>query len=421
MSLPTTEPYPEDGFFDKVRRQVRDDHAAVRMRNRHKRAVWAQAPAMQMAANLVRGPFGLEPEGEAEYAEMLVRLQQAMSDEPLVHRYGNHLQDPNLAGRSNTEWWHALGHQYLVALGWARAQTRDEVAGRRLKDMPIILDERLWMSNAFKDVGPREIAFEWAGRTLESKTYLWHQNTLNAALAAPLVPHVVQPNALPFESLFFSFEWLAFEEHRVGGGSEITGMVTGEHQVQTPDGKFVPYRVETWWMQLSALGDAGMMLLFDRQYWPINEPQFIGQTHHIFEPIPWGAKWPEDFEKRPFKAQIGAVLRMLAFMQAPFVDTTLLERKLPRPIRREYDRANKQAPLKEVSIITLRAKLYEPTWNGQDDHEVDHDRYKHSWWVNGHYRWQWYPREKTHKLIAVAPYMKQIGKPLLPQIRDVSR
>jgi hypothetical protein len=349
----------------------------------------------------------------------------ALMREPLIARYQNHIRQPNVGARSNTEWWHALAHQYMTAAGWTLAQTRAEVAGLALPTMPIILDERLWQGTAFEHTGPREVAFEWAGRTLESKTYLWHQNTMDAALAAPLVPHVVQPNAMPFESLFFSFENVAFAEVRAGNVTS-DGMIVDdstdpmERQVVTPTGEFLPYRVETWWMQVSALGDAGMMLLFDRQYWPVDAPGYVPQQHMIFEPIPWGARWPEDFEGRPFRRQIGAVLRMLAFMQAPFVDTSLLERKLPRPIRREYDRAGKQPPLKEVSIITLRRALYEPVWNGTD-HEVTHGRYAHSWWVNGHYRWQWYPSEKTHRLIAIAPYMKQIGKPLLPQIRDVSR
>ena len=410
--------YPEDGFFDKVASQVSDDHRSLRERNRRKRAVWAQAPAMQMAASLVQGPFGLEPEGEAEYADMLVRMTESLFREPLVQRYENHLNQGNVLARNNTEWWHALGHQYLAAIGWCNALSRAEAMALKPDKMPIVLDERLWLTthapdgterpSAFADVGPRELALEWAGRTLESKTYLWHQNTLDAACAAPLVPHVVQPNAMPFESIFFSFESAAWSG------------IGDDYDVINVDGRPIPVRTETWWVMVTVLADAGMMLTFDRQYWPTASPSFVPQTHHIMEPIPWGAKWPESFQNRPFREQIGAVLRMLAFMQAPFVDTTLLERRLPRPMRREYDRQGKEAPIKEVSVITLRRALYEPVWNG-NDHEVSHDRFSHSWWVNGHYRWQWYPSEKNHKLIAIAPYMKQVGKPLLPQIRDVSR
>lgn len=421
--------YPEDGFFERVAAQVTDDHRDVRARNRKKREVWKQAPAMQFASNLLQGSFGLEPEGEEEFAEMLRRMADALHSEPLVGRYQNHLDQPNAASRSNTEWWHALGHQYIVALCWAAALSRAEASALHPQEMPVILDERLWTTGAFKDTGPREISYEWVGRTLEAKTYLWHQNTLDAALAAPLVPHVVQPNAMPFDSLFFSFEHAAFVQHHelqlndADPDGTLLKNPNPDMPVMEIDGTPVPCRSETWWVMLSIMGDAGVMLTFDRQFWSEGGIDFVPQQHHIMEGIPWGARWPEDFEHRQHKMQIGAVLRMLAFMQAPFVDTTPMARSLPRPIRREYDRAGKNWPTKEVSIITLRAALHEPLYrNGTDgEGEIDHDRYKHSWWVNGHYRWQWYPSEKNHKLIAIAQYMKQIGKPLLPQIRDVSR
>lgn len=407
--------YPEDEFFQRVRRQVGEDHQGIRERNRRRREVWASSPAMQIASNLIQGPFGLEPEGEAEYADMLKRLSGALRREPLVARYENHLAQPNIVHRANTEWWHALGHQYIVTLAWTIAQSRKEAQDEGSDIMPVILDERLWSTDAFKGVGPREIAFEWAGRVMEAKTYLWHQNTLDASLAAPLVPHVVQMNALPFDSLFFSFEYAAFNQFRTNG-SVVQRMDDGSSED-------VACQDETWWMLLSRLGDAGFMLAFDRQFHPIpgHGPKWVPQAHFIMEPVAWGARWPEDFEQRPHREYIGAALRMLAFMQAPFVDTTLMERKLPRPIRREYDRAQKQAPLKEVSVITLRASLYEPTYRNGDTTEGNGRQYSHSWWVNGHYRWQWFPREKTHRLIAIAPYMKQVGKPLLAQIRDVSR
>ena len=118
--------------------------------------------------------------------------------------------------------------------------------------------------------------------------------------------------------------------------------------------------------------------------------------------------------------EIGYVLRMLAFMQAPFVDASQSRRQLPRPIRREYERERRPVPDKQCSIITLRRALHEPVYPQGEAPEGSRE-YRHSWWVSGHYRWQFYPSEQTHRLIAIAPFMKQIGKPLLRQLWDVKQ
>jgi hypothetical protein len=365
---------------------------------------------MRMASQLIQGPFGHEPVGEEEHAVMLLRATEGFKREPLVMRYLNHLEN-SPRPHSNTEWWHALGHQYVAAAQFTVANTFAEAVQNHdgsVPSVPVMLDGRLFNEGGIVDIGPREFSYEWMGRVMRAQTYLWHDNTYAAATAAPLVPHIIQPNALPFDDMFFSFENAA--------------MVSPTDAVfRTVDGMEVPAISETWWMHISRLADAGFALVFDRYLLPA-QPQYMQQEHIMFEPVPWGARWPQDFEGFDSYKVIGAVLRMMAFMQAPFVDVTPLERKLPRPIRREYDRAGKEAPLKEVSIITLRARLNEPIYNGLTEGEEGSGRqYQHSWWVNGHYRWQWYPATKQHKLIAIAPYMKQVGKPLLPQIRDVSR
>ena len=402
-----------EDFFRKLNRQVREDHAGIRDRNAKREAVWRQSPAMRMASNLLQGPFGHEPVGEEEHAVMLLRAREAYMREPLVRRYMNHLEHSHRP-HSNTEWWHALGHQYIVAAQFTQANTFDEAVRNyqsQTPSIPIMLDGRLFRPGGLvPEIGPREFSYEWMGRVMRSMTYLWHQNTYDAAVAAPLVPHVFQPNALPFDDLFFSFENAAFVS------PTDSAMAT-----DLDGGTLIPTISETWWIQISRLADAGVALVFDRYLVP-RVSDYVHQSHIMFEPIPYGARWPEDFEGYDSHVIVGAVLRMLAFMQAPFVDATTSARELPRDIRKEYKREGKQAPLKEVSVITLRARLYEPTFVPNGEVTNGSGRvYQHSWWVNGHYRWQWFPSTKEHKLIAIAPYMKQVGKPLLPQIRDVSR
>jgi len=400
-----------EDFFRKLNRQVREDHTGVRERNAKREAVWRQSPAMRMASELLQGPFGHEPVGEEEHGLMLLRAQQGFVREPLVQRYLNHLQN-SPRPHSNTEWWHALGHQYVVATQFTVANTFAEAVrnhARSVATPPVLLDGRLFNDGRFADIGPREFSYEWMGRIMRAHTYLWHQNTYEAATAAPLVPHIVQPNALPFADMFFSFENAAF-----------ISPTDAVMQIEDTE-EMIPALSETWWVHISRLAEAGFALVFDRYLSPPADQNLVAQNHIMFEPIPWGARWPQDFEGFDSYKIVGAVLRMMAFMQAPFVDITPLERKLPRPIRREYARAGKEAPLKEVSIITLRARLQEPVYPNGTEPEGEGRKYQHSWWVNGHYRWQWYPSVKQHKLIAIAPYMKQIGKPLLPQIRDVSR
>jgi hypothetical protein len=404
-----------DDFLRRLSRQVREDHAGIRERNAKREAVWRQSPAMRMASELLQGPFGHEPVGEDEHGIMLLRAQEALAREPLVQRYLNHLEFTG-RGVHNTDWWHALGAQYMAAIHTARATSLDEYhrRGRPAKgNIPVVIDARLYRPGEpprVADLGPNEFLYESMGRVMRGMTYLWHQNTIDAATAAPLVPHVFQPNALPFADLFFCFERPIFVEP---ANQPLV-------KLETEDGVEMPCVSETSWVHITRMGDAGAALIFDRYLIP-QDREYMPQAHIMFEPIRWGARWPEDFEGFDSYNVISAILRMLAFMQAPFVDTTSLERRLPRPIRREYERAGKEAPLKEVSVITLRARLYEPVFNGREDGEGPGREYKHSWWVNGHYRWQWYPSTKEHKLIPIAQYMKQIGKPLLPQIRDVSR
>lgn len=395
--------YAPSPFWEGFQRQVAEDHARARERGRQRNKLAQAAPSLVVSGLL--GPD--EPASDAEYERLLGRMTRELTSDPLVQRYSNHL----LSGYRNTEWWHAVGHRQLAALQMAGALTREQFAQLGDDASPIDklrrrrlpqLDPRLF-ANKGLGISPPEIRFEWTGRLLESMPYLWSQHCYDAATAAPLVPHVVQPNAMPYESLFFSFENVAF-----AGRAEFSQEPSGPTEVRT----------ETWFLHVSRIGDAGMMCVFDMQMYPL-DGQFEPQSHLVFQPIPFGARWPETFEHGQFGEIIASTLRMLAFMQAPFVDALPARQKLPRPIRREYERAKREAPEPAASVIILRRALHEPVYVGGT--EAQTREWKHSWWVSGHYRWQYYPSEQQHRLIAIAPFIKQAGKPMLPRVHMVER
>lgn len=394
------------GFVRRFNRQVEDDHRQSKEANDRKRAAFRASPAMQAA-------FGsmLTPETEEEYARACILLNNHLRQDLLLKRYINYLDVGH--NQWNTEWWHAFGHQLIVQLNFLNVITRGELESNvervREDDHPILWDPRIFPKAGEYPlhIGPREAAIEWYGRVERAQTHLWRSEILEAALAAPLVPHEVVPNALPFNDLFFSFEKAAWIE----ASTPAIDIEDNTDEVEA--------HAETWWVHISAFHDAGMVIAFDKQIWPHGPYQ--PQTHLIMEPVSWGQKWPDDFTHRRFKDEIGCVLRMLAFMQAPFVDATPNGAlHLPRPIRREYERANKPVPEKAVSIVALRRPLHEPVYPAlQEGEDGPVRKYAHSWWVSGHYRWQYYPSEKTHRLIAISPFLKQAGKPLLRKLYDV--
>lgn len=404
-------------FIERLNRQIAENHRQVAVDNARKRRLHQQSPALGAVGKLMGGPWALEPETDTEYAAHINRLQQHLMDDPITRRYSNYLNSPN--GRHpNVEWWHAVGHQQLatVSVGNATDIQRMTLAESqqhgRDGTIPLVWDPRLFQHGG----GPLEASYtewsaEWMGRMQRAQTYLWRQDTLEAACYAPLPEHIIQPNMLPFPDLFFSFEMAAW----VGEDDRLLR--------EEKSGNLISAQIETWWLQVSRMGDAGAALLVSRQAWPRRQSgalATVGVEYLLFEPLPWGAKWPDDFKGRMNFEEIGYVLRMLAFMQAPFVDATQSRRQLPRPMRREYEREKRPVPDKQCSIIVLRRALHEPTYPTTDA-EGSTREYKHSWWVSGHYRWQYYPSEKTHRLVAIAPYIKQAGKPLLRQLWDVKQ
>ena len=74
-----------------------------------------------------------------------------------------------------------------------------------------------------------------------------------------------------------------------------------------------------------------------------------------------------------------------------------------RGVRRRIERSFPNRPVPEVRVITLRRRRLPH----HHDEEVGSGReYTHRWWVNSHWRRQWYPSEKRHKPKFIEGYVK---------------
>ena len=117
--------------------------------------------------------------------------------------------------------------------------------------------------------------------------------------------------------------------------------------------------------------------------------------------VPNGARYPDDFEKlgAGYLTAVGRFLARAAFLLSKCAQVDAL--RLPRAERRRIARAGDQE-MSDVSVVSLRDRE-RALCERADSMPVD---WKHRWWVRGHYRAQWCPSTKTHRLTFIAPYIK---------------
>ena len=110
-------------------------------------------------------------------------------------------------------------------------------------------------------------------------------------------------------------------------------------------------------------------------------------------------------EGHPVDLDDSPILAMYLFLQQEWVETPLAV--LPRSFRRKLERERK--PLPEVKTVVLRRAA-----QAGEGHETEGSReYSCQWIVSGHWRKHWFPKEKTHKPLYIAPYPKgPADKPL---------
>lgn len=127
--------------------------------------------------------------------------------------------------------------------------------------------------------------------------------------------------------------------------------------------------------------------------------------------VPIGARYPEEVP-----GELGLVLRLMAFLNSPYVQPE---------VRKSHEKGSKVKwhgrrigdPV-SLNVVALRSSVREAV-------EVEHGEgphWKQRWLVRGHYRAQWFPSLKAHKVIWIAPYLKgPDGAPLATQQYAVVR
>jgi hypothetical protein len=240
-----------------------------------------------------------------------------------------------------------------------------------------------------------------ADALLRAEPYLWTGDIMNTAHAAPLPKHVVGPDLLPHEAMFWSTEFarslLSIDGDELASESNWMLLTTTITDTSGPD----------------------RPIMIVRDQWS----QQAQQLEIRFDALRFGEIYPDDFidDTNPGRVHFARqTLSQLAFMASPYVTTT--RARLPRPVRKELNReAGKEGrpppPEPIVNVVELRREVRERV----DAHERalaaaegKEREYHHHWWVSGHFRAQWMPSTQSHNVIWIAPYLKgPLDKPLL--------
>lgn len=230
------------------------------------------------------------------------------------------------------------------------------------------------------------------GLLSSAKTFLWSKKIFDMLKEYPLPDHVLGSDLLPFPITYHSLE-VAYDMKFIG-----TGMAG--------------------FKQSAKLDSDGMLLL--PTVWGIMLCTFLTEEGNdqkkyvISIPIPFGKKYPSDFDESHAKS-VRQILSMLAFLRSPYTD--LDKRKIPRPFRRRGDCAPADIE-RRINVVVLRSE----TKSAIKDYALADIERKHQWWVRGHFRAQWYASKKSHEVIWIAPHLKGPSHaPILEKVYSVVR
>jgi hypothetical protein len=201
---------------------------------------------------------------------------------------------------------------------------------------------------------------------------------------APLPPHTVSKSILPMPVMFWSRE---------------TGYTDKKWGITNNWLAFVHHVNNCYYF-----GDASY-----------NEQEV---TKLFIDYFPYGKLWPTDLADYH---DLERILKRCAFLNSPYVAP--VKQRLPHHIRRQMERdmaVPREQLQEEVSVIALRRIQHKTPQQPTGEHRDT--EWQHHWWVNHHYRAQWYPSEQAHRVIWIAPYLKgDMTKPLLEKMYAVVR
>ena len=231
------------------------------------------------------------------------------------------------------------------------------------------------------------LALVAAAAMLEASQVYYIKDDISMTIGAspPVPPHVIGREQLPYPSCFFSYEGQALR------------FTDDLHQdVGTCD----------WILVNHTAHGMTMTHVMDQK----------GSFKFMQLSVPYGVRYPEGIEDEKLLQATTFLLKLLAFINSPFVDIS--RHGIPRGLRRRVLEGAAPAPQHETSVVTLRRhqQRAKPAGDGQSV------EWQHQWWVSGHYRAQWYASQQAHKVIWIAPFMKgPDGKPVLQKTYAVVR
>lgn len=237
---------------------------------------------------------------------------------------------------------------------------------------------------------------------LQARTYIFREEVTRLIDDMPLPPHIIGSGQTPFPASF----WV-YDDFRV--------LVLGDV------GNGLHNRWANYWSLL--LEDDQRMLMLEG----LNNLDQPGLAV-VSTVIPYGLRWPDDFgPTNDFNYKNAEqVLKRLAFLNSDYIDRSPLS--LNRAERRELVRrgileVTGADSLLNTTIAVRRKQAAEAAALPRDEAEDQRERrYKHTWWVSGHIRAQWYSTIQAHRPKWIAPYLKgPEGAPLIEHTYDVRR
>jgi hypothetical protein len=308
------------------------------------------------------GDTGASDSSVEKYAEHAL---DALANDPLLHRYQEHIKGGKAV---NTKPEHAFGER-LYAMFTLALAANGQVQIRGIPGSK----PRLMAAGLLALISNRSIIYQWTDK-ME-----------HLADASPLPPHTVSKSVLPMPVMFWSRE---------------TGYTDKEKGITNNWIAFVHHVNNCYYF-----GDASY-----------NEKE---ETKLFIDTFPYGKLWPNDFQEH---RDMERILKRCAFLNSPYV--LPVGQRLPHHIRRQMERdlaVPREQLQEEVRVVALRRiqhKTPQPSPSGEH-REIE---WQHHWWVNHHYRAQWYPSEQAHRVIWIAPYLKgDLTKPLLEKMYAVIR
>jgi hypothetical protein len=341
-------------------------------------SIWEHIDALYGAVD------GAIQRGDRPTPEQLARWRRAMverySQDVLVRRFIRETR----SGTRNTAPWQALAEKRYAALVACRIGDPD-------------IDVRWWPGQwrpEDEDLQSVSLAVRLGGLAVP---YLWSEDVEAMVRDLPLPRHVVGRNLLPHPWMFFSYE-VAY------GPTGPTG-----------DGWTDWCLIEDARDCIHITAPLVNRLRGDPVDWKATRISVASMR------LPYGLTWPDD-APADRREGWGLILRRLAFINSPYVET--IRHRLPRPIRREAKRFRQDVPETDADLcrtVVLRRAAAEAQARHDADQAAGPDWRGH-WWVSGHFRAQWYPSDQSHRVIWVAPYVKgDLGKPLLEKTYAVVR